>query len=257
MVVLRIITLASEVLTPSHMVWHMTKFSLEVENKAKREKSNDGGTMKKILITMALLGALVVSSVTVSAIPSVTLNDGINAPVVVFDQGPGDLNAIPGVVNVSTMLGAWALNVTTGQTMPFIFDPLMDLNSVNTSLAPGSMQITFSEFGFALPPGNYNATARIGGTTSGTIQYDTYVNGAPANSIVSGPGVFAGIDVDPVLIGMNPFSLDQVVTITHERFGTTSFNADFRLVSVPDGGATIGLLGLGLLAAGMCYRRKA
>jgi hypothetical protein len=50
-----------------------------------------------------------------------------------------------------------------------------------------------------------------------------------------------------------PYSIYEIATITHKGAGTTSFDA---YLSVPDGGTTTLLLGLGLVGLRLTGRRR-
>jgi hypothetical protein len=224
--------------------------------------------MKKLLSVMAILlmAGVVAFPPAAHAIATLSLWDGVNAPIVITDQLAGDANLTPGAVTFIGAYGAWMLNVSTGITAPNIGGPLdaaMDLNSVNvTGPAGGWLQIQFSDDFFALPGANNQATMGIGGTTVGTVLYDAYYDngnalfGTPLAGLVGplgpyGPVAFGGSLTSPALT-VNPFSLTQIVTITQQVAGTTSFNASFNVVPIPIpasalllGSGLLGLLGLG------------
>jgi len=225
--------------------------------------------MKKTLslIAIFLMAVVVAIPPAAHAVPTLSLWDGFAAPVIVVDQGFNDANLSVGAVTYVGAVGAtWWLNVTTGITAPFIGGPAdaaMDLNSVNVnSIGLGSLTIMFSEVGFTLPVPNDQATMSIGGTTQGSIKYDTYFdNGNGLFALTGligtlgpyGPVAFSG-SLGSNILTNNPFSLTQVVTINHAKAAATSFNASLDVVPLP---GSVLLLGSGLLGIlGLGFRRK-
>ena len=226
--------------------------------------------MKKILSTLAVVAAVT----SAHAVPTLYLSDGVNT-VTISDGGFGDLNGATGAVTFIGSIGSWTLNVSTGQSAPFLGTdqyPYMDLNSVNTSFGGGSLTIRWSDDGFGATPVG-SALARIGGTVSSanpgnSITFNTYADAANTIHTASvagatlltsqsfGPGAFSGTAGGPALAGFgSPYSLTEEIIITHVG-GTpssTSFNAEF---TVPDGGSMLTLLGMGLLSLGFIGRNR-
>jgi hypothetical protein len=233
--------------------------------------------MKKLLSVMAmvLMAAVVAFPAAALAVPTLSLSDGVIVPIIVADGGPldsyGGLGVFDGVVSYSGPVGGtWVINVTTGITTPALAGTSMDLNSVNvSSIGAGTLTLMFSEVGFALSGTNY-ATMGIGGTTDGMVTYDAYFDntnalfgtavppagliGATGNMVGDIHGVFSGGATNNITT-VNPFSLTQVVTITHQgAFQITSFDAKLDVVPIPP---TALLLGTGLLGlVGLGWRRK-
>jgi hypothetical protein len=138
----------------------------------------------------------------------------------------------------------------------------MDLNTVDSSsTAGGTLIIKWSDDGFGPTVGN--AFASIGGTSGGTVKYDTYADAGnaifgtttPLTTQSFGAGSFSGDAGGPDLAAQgSPYSLTQVITITHTGKATTSLNA---VLTVPDGGMTLMLLGSGLTALSLLRRKFA
>lgn len=243
-----------------------------------------------IRMALALLISLVVLTAGVNsaqAVPTLSLWDpslGAGSAIVVTDESPLDeysiangfpLPAAIGTVKYSGSLGTWLVTVTTGLTKPITGGPVygqMDLSSVEVSTASGgTIHLMFSDDFFGPTPPPSSATADIGGTTSGTVLYNTYLDIfnvawdlnmwlAPpppllppvltAMGFSSPPTSFSGTATAPIIAPVS-YSLTQLVMVTHAGAGTTSFDAS---LNVPEPG-TLLLLGAGLLMAGVAIRK--
>ena len=226
--------------------------------------------MKKILSTLAVVAAVT----SAHAVPTLYLSDGVNS-VTITDGGAGDLNPFTGAVTFSGSIGSWLLNVSTGQSAPFLGTdqyPNMDLNSVNTSFSGGTLIIRWSDDGFGATPVGA-ALALIGGTVSSanagnSLTFNTYADAANTihTASIAGAtlltsqsfttGAFSGTSGGPALAGFgSPYSLTEEIIITHIGGGaqSTSFNAS---LTVPDGGSMLTLLGMGLLSLGFIGRNR-
>ncbi len=205
---------------------------------------------KKFAMVAATACALALAAERSSAVPSITLFDvASSTSVTVVDGGLGDANAAAGAVTFIGSLGVWTVNVSTGLTKPILgssTSPSMDLNSIDNSSAAGTLIITFTDTGFNTPAGG-SAYATIGGTLGGpagsSITYKTFQNTNLLTSISANTTPFAGVASAPTTPSAN-YSLSQQITIVHTGAGNTSFDAT---LTVPDGGMTAALLGMGLL----------
>jgi hypothetical protein len=218
--------------------------------------------LSKIIVAgLAVLscGCLVQS---VNAIPTLTLSDGTTT-IVVTDGSAQDSNTLAGAVTFNGALGSnFILNVSTGLTKPLTGSasaPSIDLNSVDFATGAGTLTISFSETGFTAFPGIL--TGDVGGTVGAGGSFTNIVMQNGLDLVTNGPfgpGPFSGSG-SAALIDGAPYSLTQTAILTFgPAGGMISFNAAGTVVGVPDGGMTLTMLGIGLVAvaaAGRIYRK--
>lgn len=232
--------------------------------------------MKKVFAALAAAAVLVTAAAPSFATPMLRLSSG-SSSVTVSDEATGDSYiGVEGVVTYIGSVGDFLLNVTTGMTKPAIGTatlPEMDLNSVDVSSSGGGiLVIEFTETGFTNTSDALTFLTSIGGVVGGTsgstdnLVFTVYVDEAnnpfgTGTSIYSetfGAGAFAGSAfesvsfLDSVTLLPSSYSITLVAQLTHGGAGSTSFNG---FVTVPEP-ATVALLGMGLLAAGLTRRRR-
>ena len=220
--------------------------------------------IKKLIVLAATTGI----ALSASATPTLWLwqDWGAGNTVIVADGSALDTMANANQVAYQGAVGDWYINFTAGILTGTASQPEMDLSSVNFSSKASTLWVGFSADGFGPSPGS--ATASIGGTTDGAIEYwsglGTLNQSLPAAfdypnpflAFGSLPGTnnqsFSGSD-SWMLNQEGTYSLVQWVKITHSGAGNSSFNAT---LSVPDSGSTALLIVLGLIGIGFTARRN-
>src|SRR5688500_6051565 len=198
-----------------------------------------------------LAGALLValaSAHSAFAVPTLTLSSGSDSVTQTDNDGDG-------MIEFFGTVGNFDLNFTIGLTKPTLGtaeNPWLDVISLNanTGLQGGTLTLRFEEDSFTGTP--LWLQAAIGGTSDGSIIYNTYVNGA----LFSSTGTLVGPAFSDVQSGLltaaAPYKLTIEAILTHTAgMQVSSFDAELKavsgVISVPDGGSTALLLGLGLL----------
>jgi hypothetical protein len=225
---------------------------------------NSGDKMKSVKFLVAAVVTIGLVTVVRSsyAIPTLFLSDGDGDTVAIAETSPFNVNSNPGAVTWVGSLGVWNLNVSTGISSGTGTSPSFDLSSVNASISGAALNVPYTLYvwfgDINLGPTSGSFVAGIGGTTTGSVQYNTYADPF-ANSLfgtslglTSSPslsGVFANSTSSPDENLPFAYSLSQEVIITQTGVGITSFDATLGVVGcVPEGGMTLVLLGSSLIA---------
>ncbi len=217
--------------------------------------------MKKIYQYLALAAAAVGVAQMAQAVPQLMVFDGTTT-IIITDNGAGDISGSSGRIVWNGSIGNWSLNTDVGTTFPVIgtlTNPQLDLSFNAFSTTGGTLTVSFSADGFGPTAGT--AVSQIGGTTPGTVVYNTF--GGTNNTLFNtsnlltaqGPftGAFSGSVVGGTVTNAGPYSLTQQITITHTSSAITTGNA---LLTVPDSGTSVLLLGAGLISLGFMARLR-
>lgn len=221
--------------------------------------------MKKLMIIIVFL---LVGIQSVHAMPVLKLSDGTTT-IMVVDEGPND--ALPGVIGGVGYLGSvgvFNLTVTTGFVTPFLGTstfPSMDLNSVavSSSKSGGTLTIMFTDTDFG-PIGAPVFETMVGGTSRGTVNFNTYVDSTNTafgtNTLIGnlgtyGPGAFSG-STSATYSPSNPFSMTAVATITHGGGSKVSgFDLNVNVAPEPIS-STLFVIGAAILGGRYFSKRK-
>jgi len=207
----------------------------------------------------AFLALTTLMSPAAHAVLTLSLNDGGASSIVTDDDGDGILRFNEG-------LSAFDVNGTVALSKPRLegTPTILDLNSLNSSVTAGTLVIEVSDFDFVNPTDYLNFG--IGGTTNGELTYEAFVSTSNENPFLGAliatgnantlidSGTFSDTQrLGLVLDGSEPYSVGIRVTIDHEAGAkVSSFDGEIR---IPEPGS-LGLLGTGLILAGMMLRRR-
>ncbi|MFQ5329124.1 MAG: PEP-CTERM sorting domain-containing protein [Thermodesulfobacteriota bacterium] len=219
--------------------------------------------MKKFvkILTLVIFMSLTAAGVRQADALTMTMTSGLDS-ISVDDNGVGDMaGTMDGVILFAGNVGAFTLNIETGQSLPEIGVPSMpslDLgSSANNSSGPGTLVITLEDTYTAdMGPLAAGILSSFGGTAQAgnTVSMDTFINGTalavmgPLNGPSYSDHVFNSMA--PVA---GPYDMKIVMTIVHGASGGhTTFDA---AMDVPEPG-TLLLLGSGLIGLGLFGRKR-
>jgi hypothetical protein len=203
-----------------------------------------------------------------NAVPTLRLTQGANV-ITVQDNDTNDSNSGAGVVSYTGPIGDFALTSSIGLTKPILgtpSQPSIDLLSIQLSsaIATATIQVAFSDTDFVTPGPSITLPSLIGGTTNGTIRYQTFASLSNAvfatdilisDSGVLGPAAFAFTDFATIAM-QGTYSLTTIVTVTHgASLVNSSFNATVE-ISEPALISLTTLSGLLFIAGFSAQRRQ-
>jgi len=214
--------------------------------------------MSRKILAFGIPVLLAFSAGSTFAVPTLTLESGSST----VTRTDGLDGALDGKIQFFGTVGNFTFNKVTAITDPIFGAPASpDLNLISLDVSSGlggQLTVTFTDDGFTGSPLNLMAT--IGGTTGvgDSVQLLTYVNG----TLLTDSGILGGPAFDNAefasLINGSPYSLTLKAVITHSggiEAHATSFGARLQ-TTVPDGGSTAVILGLGLLGLGTLRRSR-
>jgi hypothetical protein len=208
----------------------------------------------KMKMMAGVAAALIGLSATVQAVPTATLTLSDNN-----GDTTGPIAAVGGDASFVGSLGGWTFNVAAGTSTGPGTQPIIDLSD-NSTWGGGSVgnviTITWTVSNLGPLTGAYLES--IGGTLNGTSDsFSVLLNGVllPGSTLAWSSTPFSGTATGP-LSGSLPSSitLQAVLTAPKGTGAQTSFDDN---LTVPDGGATVMLLGAALSAVGLLRRKLA
>lgn len=214
--------------------------------------------MKTFIKHLMIAGVIALGSAAY-AIPTLTIFDGTTT-LTILDGGPGDSAAPAGAVTFVGSIGNWTITVDTGLTTPALgsaTNPELDLSfSATSSVAGGTLSVKFSDNGYSAVGG---VTSQIGGTvaTGAGSSVSSIVAVNDVALINSGPfssGAFSNTSFGSTSLSASDV-LSLEVDVVNAAGATRTSSGDFY-VSVPDGGTTAVLLGLGLVGMSVAAVRR-
>ena len=224
--------------------------------------------LAKRLAPILILAVVAFGRGPIDAALQLTVSDGVNW-VTFTDGGAGDLSAETGTLFVAYTIGSWTLSstiVASNSTDGTSSTALLDMTSIHlSSQQPGTLTITASDTGYALPTGGLISLAGlIGGFTTGSVGHASYMdmsNTAFGTEHLIGEvdaytGSFSGsVNGSVDYTSLSPFSLTTQVTVTHGSGGqVTAFQA-IGTAHTPEPGV-VGRLGVGLGIVGLASLRQ-
>jgi hypothetical protein len=222
--------------------------------------------LKNFVVALVVVGVAGVAHG--SALPPVlSISDGVNPVITVFDNLAGDMNLATGELTVSTNIGVWTLSISTGLSKPVLggaTNPVMDLVIQASSTGAGSLTYKFSDNNFGPAPGTLKS-AISGHVISGaptTVDYSVYGDQGNTALALTTLLTTTGTNSLPILTSnsgplalSSPFSLTEVVQLTASGASAVSVDASLSVIPEPST-TTLTFLGLAFLVVGLARRRR-
>lgn len=190
--------------------------------------------MRKAPVFVIVVGSLLSMATGVHGGAELDISSG-GTDITVVDNGPGDTSSSTvGQILWAGTLNGWNFTVTVGDSKPLLgsaTSPQLDLSVIANSPGNGNLTVKLTDTDFGPTSGLLNSTFFQNGTSTASSQFLVDPNNQPFGGSPS---------TDITLTG--PYSITLVDTFT---VGTIS--SDQRVSAVPDGGATVAFLGVGLL----------
>jgi hypothetical protein len=223
--------------------------------------------MKKLTTSILACGILASGLLSAGAAAHLRVSpDGGTTWVTIDDNGPLDTDPTVGVVEFDGPIGNWSLNISSGQSEPFIGSPAtpnMDLFTLNSSTQPATLIVQYCDSDLlTLPSETYinslsyntaglvmqNAYRDAGNVVFGTTQ--TYPGGvagtspSPTALLLSTVGPVSGANsfsngMQVLASGNFPNSLTIETIINHAGTGRTSTDAHLFALPQPPCNCTL------------------
>ncbi|MBI3805613.1 MAG: PEP-CTERM sorting domain-containing protein [Nitrospirae bacterium] len=213
--------------------------------------------MKKLLGILGMFMLVSVVATPAHAI-SLTLSDGVNT-VTCTDGAACDINGSGGAVTFVGSVGNFTFNITTAITYPILGTQdaaELDISSLNVSSSgAGTLTIKAVQGGFTGPVdgGFTSIKTAVGGTTTGSVSFESYLNSTLLASTgdLTGPAFSTTSSATVPFPG--PFSITAQADITHLTAGATSF--DLHVSPVPEPSVLL-LMGSGFIGLSFWGRKR-
>jgi VPDSG-CTERM motif len=233
-------------------------FSSQIVNKKPNQPIINMKINKALLVGAAIAGITGIASATPTLYVSTT---GLAGSYTAVDTSAS------GVLVYSGTTGVWSFVVAVGTTPPAsgtLAHPSMDIDISAGSSAAGSLYVALADTGYT-GTGGIDAviTGHVVNGAAESYLFDTFASTSdtqPTTTLPTGTIIttLSGLlpvsaSANGVLPGSSPYTLGEVLEISST--GATQTSVDASFTSVPDGGMTIAMLGLGLIAL-EAVRRK-
>ena len=182
------------------------------------------------------------------------------AGLYLVDTATGDTAfaaAVGGIANFTGTLGDYSVNISsTGTTIAGGGAPSLDLDVANAHAGAGAttLQVYYSDGAFGPTAGNFTLST-TGPTTGGPITSSAYIGSTFFSTTTT---LASSVDTYPFTVNGTASINSSSYYLTLEDLITGSeVSVDTHFVGVPDGGATLMLLGMALSGVGLLRKKLA